>query len=162
MVTPSNAVALIIIHPQISKRVTAEIILVSPASILVGEWLQRQRHFLAWSLYGRSKWDFRHSLHCFVLTDIYLYTFMKGKTYRVNSPIWVETAEMRKNGDNHIQNFKLGSYIVGYTFRNQNAPAYLSSVCRLYDHRMYADTFWNDIIIEPVHVISNNLTFWQV
>ena len=35
MVSHRNAVAFIIIHPQISKRVTAKIILVSPASILV-------------------------------------------------------------------------------------------------------------------------------
>ena len=63
---------------------TAKIILVSPASILVGEWLQRQRHFLAWSLYVLSKWDVRYRLHCLVLTDTYLYNFTKGKTYRDN------------------------------------------------------------------------------
>ena len=34
-----DAVAFVNIHPQKSKWVTAKIILVSPASILVGEWL---------------------------------------------------------------------------------------------------------------------------
>ena len=91
MVTPGNAVGFIIIHPQISKRVTAKIILVSPASILVGEWLQRQQHFWAYSLYVRSEWDARHCLHCLVLTDICLYNFTKGKTYRVNQT-WRHTA----------------------------------------------------------------------
>ena len=81
---PRNAVVFIIIHPQISKWVTAEIILVSPPSILVGDWLQRQRHFLAWSLYVRSKWGVRHRLHCLVLTDTKLYNFRKGKTYSAN------------------------------------------------------------------------------
>ena len=79
---PRNAVAFIIIHPQLSKRVTAKSILVSPASKLVGEWLQRQRHFWAWSLYVLSKWDDRHRMHCLFLTDMYNLT--KGKPYRVN------------------------------------------------------------------------------
>ena len=35
-----------------------------------------------------------------------------------NAPIRVETAEVYLNGDNHIQNFHLGRYIVGYTFGN--------------------------------------------
>ena len=38
MVMPRNAVAFIVIHPQISKRVTTKIILVSLASILVGKY----------------------------------------------------------------------------------------------------------------------------
>ena len=37
MVTSRNAVAFVNIHPQKSKWVTAKIILVSPASILVGD-----------------------------------------------------------------------------------------------------------------------------
>ena len=32
-----------------------------------------------------------------------------------NAPIWDETAEVHFNGDNHIQNFNLWRYIVGYT-----------------------------------------------
>ena len=35
-------------------------------------------------MYAQSKWDVRHRLHCFVLTDTYLYNFTKRKTYRVN------------------------------------------------------------------------------
>ena len=35
MVTPRNAVAFVIIHPQVLNRETVKIILVSPASILV-------------------------------------------------------------------------------------------------------------------------------
>ena len=35
-----------------------------------------------------------------------------------NAPIRDETAEVYKNGEKHIQNFHLGSYIVGYTFGN--------------------------------------------
>ena len=62
----------------------AKIILVSPASILVDEWLQWQQHFWAWSLYVLFKWDVRHRLPCLVLTDTYLYNFTKGKTYPVN------------------------------------------------------------------------------
>ena len=73
-----------------SKRVTVKIILVFPASILVGEWLQRQQHFWVWSLYVRSKWDTRYRLHCLVLTDIYLYNFTKGKTNHVNQR-WCHT-----------------------------------------------------------------------
>ena len=90
MVTSRNAVAFIINHPQVSKWVTAIIILVSPASILVGEWLQRQQHFGAWSLYVRPKWDVRHRLHCLVLTDTYFNNITKGKTYRVNQR-WCHT-----------------------------------------------------------------------
>ena len=46
----------------------AKITLVSPASIFVGELLQRQGHFWAWPLYILLKCDVRHRLHCFVLT----------------------------------------------------------------------------------------------
>ena len=76
--------------PTNMKWVTAKIILVSPALIFVGEWLQRQRHFWAWSLYVLSKLDVRHRLHCLLLTDTYLYNFTKGKTYRVNQR-WCHT-----------------------------------------------------------------------
>ena len=76
---PQKCRGFIIIHPQISKRVIAKIILVSPASILVGEWLQGQQHFWAWSLYVLSRWDVRHSLDCLVLTDTYLYNITKGQ-----------------------------------------------------------------------------------
>ena len=72
------------IHPQKSKWVTVKIILVSPASILVGEWLQRQRHIGAWPLYILFKCDVRHRLHCFVCTDTHLFNFTKGKTDLVN------------------------------------------------------------------------------
>ena len=84
MVTSRNAVAFVNIHPKKSKWVTAEIILVSPASILVGEWLQRQRHIGAWPLYILFKCDVRHRLHCFVCTDTHLFNFTKGKTDLVN------------------------------------------------------------------------------
>ena len=84
MVTSRNAVAFVNINPQKSKWVTAKIILVSPASILVGEWLQRQRHIGAWPLYILFKCDVRHSLHCFVCTDTHLFNFTKGKTDLVN------------------------------------------------------------------------------
>ena len=84
MVTSRNAVAFVNIHPQKSKWVTAKIILVSPASILVGEWLQRQRHIGAWPLYILFKCDVRHRLHCFVCTDTHLFNFTKGKTDLVN------------------------------------------------------------------------------
>ena len=84
MVTSRNAVAFVNIHPQKSKWVTAKIILVSPASILVGEWLQRQRHIGAWQLYILFKCDVRHRLHCFVCTDTHLFNFTKGKTDLVN------------------------------------------------------------------------------
>ena len=84
MVTSRNAVAFVNIHPQKSKWVTAKIILVSPASILVGEWLQRQRHIGAWPLYILFKCDVRHPLHCFVCTDTHLFNFTKGKTDLVN------------------------------------------------------------------------------
>ena len=84
MVTSRNAVAFVNIHPQKSKWVTAKIILVSPASILVGEWLQRQRHIGAWPLYILFKRDVRHRLHCFVCTDTHLFNFTKGKTDLVN------------------------------------------------------------------------------
>ena len=84
MVTSRNAVAFVNIHPQKSKWVTAKTILVSPASILVGEWLQRQRHIGAWPLYILFKCDVRHRLHCFVCTDTYLFNFTKGKTDLVN------------------------------------------------------------------------------
>ena len=84
MVTSRNAVAFVNIHPQKSKWVTAKIILVSPASILVGEWLQRQRHIGAWPLYILFKCDVRHRLHCFVCTDTHLFNFTKGKTDHVN------------------------------------------------------------------------------
>ena len=84
MVTPRNAVAFVNIHPQKSKWVTAKIILVSPASILVGEWLQRQRHIGAWPLYILFKCDVRHRLHCFVCTVTHLFNFTKGKTNLVN------------------------------------------------------------------------------
>ena len=57
--------------------------LVSPVSILVGEWLQMQRHFWAWPLYVWAKWDVRHHLHCLVLTDTYLYNLTEEKTYHV-------------------------------------------------------------------------------
>ena len=79
MVTPRNVFAFIIIHPQISKWETAKIILVSPTSILVGEWLQRQQHFWAWSLYVLSKCNVRHRLHYLVLTDTYFINFTKEK-----------------------------------------------------------------------------------
>ena len=84
MATSRNAVAFVNIHPQKSKWVTAKIILVSPASILVGEWLQRQRHIGAWPLYILFKCDVRHRLHCFVCTDTHLFNFTKGKTDLVN------------------------------------------------------------------------------
>ena len=84
MVTSRNAVAFVNIHPQKSKWVTAKIILVSPASILAGEWLQRQRHIGAWPLYILFKCDVRHRLHCFVCTDTHLFNFTKGKTDLVN------------------------------------------------------------------------------
>ena len=84
MVTSRNAVAFVNIHPQKSKWVTAKIILVSPASILVGEWLQRQRHIGAWPLYILFKCDVRHRLHCFVCTDTHLFNFTKGETDLVN------------------------------------------------------------------------------
>ena len=84
MVKSRNAVAFVNIHPQKSKWVTAKIILVSPASILVGEWLQRQRHIGAWPLYILFKCDVRHHLHCFVCTDTHLFNFTKGKTDLVN------------------------------------------------------------------------------
>ena len=84
MVTSRNAVAFVNIHPQKSKWVTAKIILVSPASILVGESLQRQRHIGAWPLYILFKCDVRHRLHCFVCTDTHLFNFTKGKTDLVN------------------------------------------------------------------------------
>ena len=84
MVTSRNAVAFVNIHPQKSKWVTAKIILVSPASILVGEWLQRQRHIGAWPLYILFKCDVRHRMHCFVCTDTHLFNFTKGKTDLVN------------------------------------------------------------------------------
>ena len=84
MVTSRNAVAFVNIHSQKSKWVTAKIILVSPASILVGEWLQRQRHIGAWPLYILFKCDVRHRLHCFVCTDTHLFNFTKGKTDLVN------------------------------------------------------------------------------
>ena len=84
MVTSRNAVAFVNILPQKSKWVTAKIILVSPASILVGEWLQRQRHIGAWPLYILFKCDVRHRLHCFVCTDTHLFNFTKGKTDLVN------------------------------------------------------------------------------
>ena len=84
MVTSRNAVDFVNIHPQKSKWVTAKIILVSPASILVGEWLQRQRHIGAWPLYILFKCDVRHRLHCFVCTDTHLFNFTKGKTDLVN------------------------------------------------------------------------------
>ena len=84
MVTSRNAVAFVNIHPQKSKWVTAKIILVSPASILVGEWLQRQRHIGARPLYILFKCDVRHRLHCFVCTDTHLFNFTKGKTDLVN------------------------------------------------------------------------------
>ena len=84
MVTSRNAVAFVNIHPQKSKWVTAKIILVSPASILVGEWLQRQRHIGAWPLYILFKCDVRHRLHCFVWLDTHLFNFTKGKTDLVN------------------------------------------------------------------------------
>ena len=84
MVTSRNAVAFVNIHPQKSKWVTAKIILVSPASILVGDWLQRQRHIGAWPLYILIKCDVRHRLHCFVCTDTHLFNFTKGKTDLVN------------------------------------------------------------------------------
>ena len=84
MVTSRNAVAFVNINPQKSKWVTAKIILVSPASILVGECLQRQRHIGAWPLYILFKCDVRHRLHCFVCTDTHLFNFTKGKTDLVN------------------------------------------------------------------------------
>ena len=84
MVTSRNAVAFVNFHLQKSKWVTAKIILVSPASILVGEWLQRQRHIGAWPLYILFKCDVRHRLHCFVCTDTHLFNFTKGKTDLVN------------------------------------------------------------------------------
>ena len=69
---------------KIEVGLTAKIILVSPASILVGEWLQRQRHIGAWPLYILFKCDVRHRLHCFVCTDTHLFNFTKGKTDLVN------------------------------------------------------------------------------
>ena len=72
------------VYPPQTKFAGGIIIFVSPASILVGEWLQRQPHFWAWSLYVRSKWDVSHCMPCLVLTDTYLYNFTKGKTYSVN------------------------------------------------------------------------------
>ena len=84
MLTSRNAVAFVNIHPQKSKWVTAKIILVSPASILVGEWLHRQRHIGAWPLYILFKCDVRHRLHCVVCTDTHLFNFTKGKTDLVN------------------------------------------------------------------------------
>ena len=35
-----------------------------------------------------------------------------------NAPIQDQTAKVHYNGDNHIQNFHLGRYVVGYTFGN--------------------------------------------
>ena len=35
-----------------------------------------------------------------------------------NAQVWDKTAEAHYNGDNLIQNFNLGRYIVGYTFGN--------------------------------------------
>ena len=94
MVTSRNAVAFVNIHPQKSKWVTAKIILLSPASILVGEWLQRQRHIGAWPLYILFKCDVRHRLHCFVCTDTHLFNFMKGKTDLVNQR-WRRTTRLK-------------------------------------------------------------------
>ena len=82
------------IHPQKSKWVTAKIILVSPASILVGEWLQRQRHIGAWPLYILFKCDVRHRLHCFVCTDTHLFNLTKGKTDLVNQR-WRRTTSLK-------------------------------------------------------------------
>ena len=93
IITPRNAVAFIIIHPQISKQVTAKFILMPPASILVGEWLQRQRHFWALSLFVRSKWDVRHRLHCLVLTDTYLFNLSKGNQSKI-APYYVFATSM--------------------------------------------------------------------
>ena len=56
----------------------------SPASIFVCEWLQRQRHFCAWPLYILFKCDVKHRLHCLVLTVTNLYIFTRGKTNLVN------------------------------------------------------------------------------
>ena len=43
--------------------------------------------------------------------DVWLYA-------ACNAPIRDETAEVHWNGDNQIQYFHLGRYIVGYTFGN--------------------------------------------
>ena len=92
MVMPRNSVAFIIIHPQISKRVNAKIILVSPATILVVndyKW--------AGSLYVRSMWDVRHGLHCLVLSDTYLFDFTKDENLSFKSkmvPYYVFTSSM--------------------------------------------------------------------
>ena len=61
--------------------ISAKIILVSSASIFVGEWLQRQGHFWAWPLYILFKSDGRHRMHCLVFTDTDLYSLTKGKSY---------------------------------------------------------------------------------
>ena len=112
MVTSRNAVAFVNIHPQKSKWVTAKIILVSPASILVGEWLQRQRHIGAWPLYILFKCDVRHCLHCFVCTDTHLFNFTKGKTDLVNQR-WRRTTCLKH------QCYDVGCYPCEYwdTFR---------------------------------------------
>ena len=73
---------------------TAKIILVSPASILVGEWSQRQRHFRAWPLYILFKCDVRHRLHCLVWSDTHLYNFTKGKTLPCNQR-WIHTTRLQ-------------------------------------------------------------------
>ena len=44
-------------------------------------------------------------------------------------PIWEETVEVHLNGDNYIQNFQLGRYIVGYTFWNH--VSFTSPLARL-------------------------------
>ena len=40
--------------------------------------------FLGVALYILFKCDVKHCMHCLVLTDTYLYTFTKGRTYLVN------------------------------------------------------------------------------
>ena len=66
------------------RYISAKIIIVYSASIFVGEWLQRQRHFWARPLHILSKCDVQYRLHCLVLTVNSLYNFTKGKTYLVN------------------------------------------------------------------------------
>ena len=125
MVMSRYAVAFVNIHPQKSKWVTAKIILVPPASILVGEWLQRQRHIWAWPLYILFKCDVRHRLHCFVCTDTHSFNLTKGKTDLVNQR-WRRTTSLQH------QCYDVGCY-----------PWYKSSPEGWYD-ALYNECYWNE------------------
>ena len=137
MVTSRNAVAFVNIHPQKSKWVTAKIILVSPASILVGEWLQRQRHIGAWPLYILFKCDVRHRLHCFVCTDTHLFIFTKGKTDIVNQR-WRRTTCLQH------QCYDVGCY--PWSLHPRNVAKCSTNVRRRFSMSLYILIHWTEVM----------------